>query len=181
MIPKICACTEACLCAHTYLCVCMLYMDIHKYTFPHGLWKQIKRQSWPRSPMTVPTKSMSSWEKWLLPRLGQGRHKINLEPFVMPEFRNLFFFNGTYHKDTGISLRGHSQVRSGIIWVWTLLSPVMNYKPLGKIVIHKPILIRDKLTMEELGGLLIRVESWGGLVNVEELLELSDIIIFQPL
>lgn len=35
----------------------------------------------------------------------------------------------------------------------------MNYKPLEKIGIYKPILIRDKLMMEELGGLLIRVES----------------------
>lgn len=57
----------------------------------------------------------------------------------------------------------------------------MNYKPLEKIGIYKPILIRDKLMMEELGGLLIRVESLGRLVNVEKLLEPSYIIIFQPL
>lgn len=57
-----------------------------------------------------PKRTRAPWKKWLIPRLGQGKYKMNLEHLVVPENKEVLRKDGQLPK-------GHrSHLPAGYIW-----------------------------------------------------------------
>lgn len=139
MYIRVCVCVYMCIYISN-MCVCIAsYRNICRYVlyvyalcicsvcvFPTSvhwdgleaiasweLWPHLASKSWFLKPSPT-TRSQGSWEKWLTPGLGQGKHKRRLETSLGPESKEeLKKIMKTCQKSTGGSLKGLSMAESG--------------------------------------------------------------------